>query len=84
MDQQLRRYHLDVYNILTIEITAEDLRAAATNSGKMIPLAPNTRSVNIKGIVQTLKEPTKSEKEPEKVTKPEDTVPPLGGLPVAG
>jgi hypothetical protein len=52
---------MDVYNILTIEINAEDLRNAATNSGKMIPLAPNTRSVNIKGIVQTTKEPEKSE-----------------------
>jgi hypothetical protein len=82
---------MEIYNILTVEINAEDLRSAATNGGKVIPLAPNTRSINIKGIVQTLKEPTKSEKEPEKsekepekVTKPEDTVPPLGGLPVAG
>jgi hypothetical protein len=82
---------MDVYNILTIEINAEDLRNAATNGGKVIPLAPNTRSINIKGIVQTLKEPEKSKKElakpenePENATKPEDTVPALGGLPVAG
>jgi hypothetical protein len=68
---------MDVYNILTIEITAEDLRSAATNGGKVIPLAPNTRSVNIKGIVQT---PVAV----EKVTKSDDPVPALGGLPVVG
>jgi hypothetical protein len=51
---------MEIYNILTIEINAEDLRASATNGGKVIPLAPNTRSVNIKGIVQTV--------EPAKVT----------------
>jgi len=48
---------LDVFNILTIKINAEDLRDAATNGGKVIPLAPNTRSVNIIGIVQSVEPP---------------------------
>jgi hypothetical protein len=68
---------MDVYNILTIELNAEDLRSSATNGGKVIPLAPNTRSVNIKGIVQT-------SAPAEKGTTSDDRVPALGGLPMVG
>jgi hypothetical protein len=51
---------VQVYNICIVEFDEQDLKNAATNGGKVIPLAPNTRSVNIKGIVQTV--------EPAKVT----------------
>jgi len=53
---------MDAYNILVIEMNAEDLQRAAMNGGLNIPLSPQTRLVNIKGMLQTKEGPANPEK----------------------
>jgi hypothetical protein len=52
-----------VYNIAVVELDERDLQRAATNGGLTIPLAPDTRSINFKGMLQNTKEPEKSTKQ---------------------
>jgi hypothetical protein len=49
---------VDTFNIRVIELTTEDLQRASINGGLVVPMSPDTRSVNIKGIMQA-KEPLK-------------------------